>query len=316
MKRSLTSLLVLGLVFLGACGDDDSSSSGNASGSASATADCGDEAKATVTIGAQGFGESEILAEIYAQALTARCYDASVKKLGAQAFRETEVAAFDQKEINFAPEYAASMLEFLNNKKGEASGDATATFEKLNTYLAPKGLAALKPSGAVDTNAFVVTKETSDELGIKSLSDLASKGKSLKLGAPADCATNPFCIPGLKNTYGLDLSGSLTALGPGQVADALDAGTVQVGVLFSTSGTIADKGYVLLDDDKKMLAADNVLPVVTIELRDTDGFVADVNEITEALTTDALIEMNKRFDIDKEDADVIAKEFLEEESLI
>lgn len=314
MKRSLALLAALGLsvsLVGAACGDDGDSSSSSASG----TADCG-EPKATVTIGAQGFGESEILAEIYAQALTARCYDASVKKLGAQAFRETEVAAFEKKEINFAPEYAASMLEYLNNKKGEATGDPTATYEKLNTYLEPKGLAALRPSAAVDTNAFVVTKETSEELGIKSLSDLASKGKSLKLGAPADCATNPFCIPGLKNTYGLDLSGSLTPLGGGQVADALDAGTIQVGVLFSTAGTIAAKDYVLLEDDKKMLAADNVLPVVTIELRDTDGFAAAVNEITEALTTDALIGMNKRFDIDKEDADVIAKEFLEEESLI
>lgn len=314
MKRSLITLLALGLgmsLVGAACGSDDDGDSGaNASGS-----DCG-EPKATVTIGAQGFGESEILAQVYAQGLKARCYDASVKKLGAQAFRQTEVEAFDKKEINFAPEYAASMLEFLNNKKGEASGDSTATYEKLDTYLEPKGLAALRPSGAVDTNAFVITKETSDKLGIKSLSDLAEKGKDLKIGAPADCGTNPFCLPGLKKTYGLDLSKNFTPLGAGQVEPALDADTVQIGLLFSTSGTIASKNYVLLDDDKHMLAADNVLPVVTIELRDTDGFAADVNEITEALTTDALIEMNKRFDIDKEDAAVIAKDFLTDESLI
>ena len=306
MKRTLVTLvtLAIGLSLLGACGDDDKDS-----------ASTGDTAKkVAVTIGAQKFGESAILAEIYKQGLAAKGYATSVKELG--GFRDLELTAFDNKEINFAPEYTASMLENLNNKKGEATSDSTATYEKLNTYLTPKGLAALRPSAAVDTNAFVITKKTSDALGIKTLSDLAAKGKDLKIGAPADCATNPFCIPGLKNTYGLDLSKNYTALESGQITDALDADTIQVALLFSTDGRIKAKNYVLLDDDKHMLAADNVLPVVTTALRDTDGFVAAVKEITSVLTTDKLIEMNKRFDIDKDDAAVIAKDFLTDESLI
>jgi osmoprotectant transport system substrate-binding protein len=309
VKRSLITLLTLGLTLSlvgAACGkDDDKKDSGSSSGTTK---------KVAVTIGAQDFGESAILAEIYKQALDAKGYAASIKTLG--GYRDVELTAFDQKEINFAPEYAASMLENLNNKKGEATSDATATYEKLNTYLEPKGLAALRPSAAVDTNAFVVTKKTSDDLGLKTLSDLASKGKDLKIGAPADCATNPFCIPGLKNTYGLDLAKNYTALEAGQITAALDANTIQVGLLFSTDGRIKAKNYVLLEDDKHMLAADNVLPVVTTALRDTDGFTAAVNEITSVLTTDKLIDMNKRFDVDKDDAAVIAKDFLTDEGLI
>lgn len=306
--RILLALLFSFAAIAGACGDDEPA--GNA---ASECTDVGADA-VKVTIGAQDFGESAILAEIYRQALRCKGFDATIRELG--GFRDIELTAFEQKTINFAPEYAASLLENLNNKKGEASGDSTQTYEKLNTYLEPKGLRALKPSGAVDTNAFVMTKAKSDELGIKSLSDLASKGKDLKIGAPADCTTNPFCIPGLKTTYGLDLSKNFTALETGQVADALDAGSIQIGLLFSTAGTIAAKDYVLLDDDKKMLAADNVLPVVTKELQAIDGFIPAVNEITETLTTDELIAMNKRFDIDKEDAEVIAKDFLEGEGLL
>ena len=64
-------------------------------------------------------------------------------------------------------------------------------------------------SDAVDTNAFVVTPETSEEFGLTSLSDLAEKGADLTLGGPADCETNPFCIPGLQDVYGVDLSGQL-----------------------------------------------------------------------------------------------------------
>lgn len=303
MKRVFALLVGLSLL-MGACGNDDGNGD-DASGNTDAP---------TIKIGAQDFGESAILAEIYKQGLAEAGFKTSIKELG--GFRDVEMTAFDQETINFAPEYAATLLEYENNKKGEASGDPIATYEKLNTYLEAKGLVALPPSGAVDTNAFVLTQKKSDELGIRSLSDLAAKGKDLKIGAPADCTTNPFCIPGLKTTYGLDLSKNYTALEPGQVSDALDAGSIDIGLLFSTDAKIETKNYVLLLDDKKMLAADNILPVVTTELNELDGFAAAVNAISEKLTTEKMIAMNKRFDIDKDDAAVIAKDFLTDAGLI
>jgi osmoprotectant transport system substrate-binding protein len=313
----MITLVAVGLslsLVAGACGSNDDNK--KSSSTTAAAAKCKAVGTTAVTIGAQDFGESAILAEVYAQGLRCAGFDASVKKLGANAYRPVEMDAFKQKTINFAPEYAASMLEFVNNKKGEATGDAVATTDKLKTYLPALGLTAQKPSDAVDTNAFVVTKKTSDDLGIKTLSDLAAKGKSLKLGAPSDCATNPFCIKGLKNTYGLDLS-NYTSLGAGQpIAQALEADTIQIGILFSTASTIAVKGFVLLDDDKHMLAADNVVPVMTTELGGAAGFADAVNKITATLTTQKLIDMNKRYDVDKEDAAVIAKDFLTTEKLL
>lgn len=310
MKRSTTTLiaLALGISLIGAaCGKDDDKKSSSSDTTAAGK-------KVAVTIGAQDFGESAILAEIYKQGLAAKGYATSIKTLG--GYRPVELDAFKAKEINFAPEYAASMLEGLNNKKGEATGDVVETAKKLETYLTPLGLTALTASEAVDTNAFVVTKATADKYGLKTLSDLASKGKDLKLGAPADCETNPFCLPGLKKTYGLDLTKNTTALESNQVGDALDAGSVQIGLLFSTAGAIASKGYVLLEDDKNMLAADNVLPVVSAELGGNSALKSATNAITAKLTTAKLIEMNKAFDIDKEDAAVIAKGFLDDEGLI
>lgn len=307
MKRTITTIavLALGLSFLGACGSDDKKDADTASGAK----------KVAVTIGSQPFGESEILAEIYKQGLAAKGFATSIVEAG--GYRPAEIEAFKQKRFNFAAEYAASMLEGLNDKKGEATGDVTETVKKLEPYLTTIGLTALAASDAVDTNAFVVTKETSDKLGIKSLSDLASKGKDLKLAGPSDCETNPFCIPGLKKTYGLDMSSHFTALDSNtSVADLLDQGKTDVGLLFSTDGRIASKGYVLLEDDKQMLAADNVVPLVSIEL----GKNADLREATDAitakLTTEKLVEMNKAYDIDKEDAATIAKQFLEDEGLI
>lgn len=301
MKRTLwlAAVGVVAVVAVAACSSDN-----KATGAA----------KPKVTIGTQDFGESAILAEIYKQGLTAKGFTVDTQKLG--GFRDLEIKAFDGGTINFAPEYAASMLEFLNGKKGEATSDVAVTIDKLKPQLEAKGLAALKETAAVDTNALVMTKAKADALGIKSLSDLAAKGKDLKLGGPADCETNAFCIPGLKKVYGLDLSGKFQALETSAVADALDAGTIDVALLFSTDGRIAAKNYVLLEDDKHMLAADNIVPVVKKDLAQNSDLTTAVNAISAKITTDGLIAMNKRFDVDKEDAAVIAKDFLTQQGLI
>jgi osmoprotectant transport system substrate-binding protein len=308
-KTLLAALAVLAIV-ASACGSDKkTSTTAQPTDTATKPADA-----PAVKIGAQDFGESAILSEIYKQGLEAKGYKVSIQKLG--GFRPLELTAFDGATINFAAEYAASMLEALNGKKGEATGDVKATTTKLQSYLDAKKLVALEASAAVDTNAFVVTKATADKYGLKSLSDLASKGAGLVLGAPSDCLTNPFCIPGLKSKYGLDLSAKAKSLAPDQIAPALDAGQIDVALLFSTDSRIKTKGYVLLTDDKSMLAADNVVPVVSSELAKVSDLTKVTNAISAKLTTDKLIELNERYDVKKEDAAVIAKDFLKAAGLV
>lgn len=299
-------MAVAAALVLAACGDDNGSSS----------SDTGAKSGPAITIGEQDFGESAILSEIYKQALEHAGYTVSVQKLG--GFRDLEVKAFDGGTINFAAEYAASMLEFLNQQKGEATGDAGETTDKLQTYLDDKDLVALDPTDAVDTNSFVVTEDSSDSLGITKLSDLKDKGADLTLGGPSDCETNPFCIPGLKRVYDVDLSGNFQSLEAGAVGDALDAGSIDIGLIFSTDGRITSKGWVLLEDDKHLLAADNVVPVITKDLEDAygDDLTSLVNDIGGKLTTDGLTELNKRFDVDKEDADAIATSWLEDNGFL
>jgi osmoprotectant transport system substrate-binding protein len=238
-----------------------------------------------ISIGAQNFGESAILAEVYGQALEDAGYQVSIQPLG--GFRDIVLGSFESGEINFTPEYAASMLEFLNEDVSEATGDAAETTDILQGYLDDLDLVAFTPSPAVDTNGFVVTPETSESMGITAISDLAGKESELTLGGPPDCATNPFCIPGLQEVYGVDLSGSFTPLDAGSVTvQALGAGEIDVAVIFSTSGVIADKGWILLEDDQNMLAADNVVPVVTAEVAGAygDDFRSLVDEVSAAMT--------------------------------
>ena len=309
--------LVLALP-LAACGSDDGSSDTTTveatdAPTVEATGSVPDGP--TISIGAQDFGESAVLAEIYGQALEAAGYPVSQEALG--GFRDLVFSAFDSGDINLTPEYAASALEFLNDFAGEATSDPAATVALLQTQLESRGLVAFEPSPAIDSNSFVVTAETAERLGLENVSDLTA---DLRLGGPADCPDNASCLPGLSSTYDLDLSENFTPLdggGPLTVA-ALDGGEIDVAILFSTDGTIADKGWVVLTDDKGLINADNIVPIGSQELADTYGeaFTTLVNKISASLDTAELTELNRRVGIELEDAGAVALSWLQAEGLV
>jgi osmoprotectant transport system substrate-binding protein len=304
LRLAFATLALLGLV-AAACGSDsDSSSNGGSSDTTTASGPA-------IVVGSQDFGESAILAEIYGQALSGAGFQVRQQALG--GFRDLQLAAFESGQINFAPEYVASMLEYLNGPDvSQATSSVDDTLALLQTELEAVGLEALEPAAGVNTNAFVITKETSERLGITSLEDLAAKGAGLRLGGPADCPTNPFCTLGLQEVYGIDLSSGFTALDTGVVPTALGNGEIDVAILFSTDGRIAEEGWVLLTDTKGLLAADNIVPVVTEALMTAygDTMASVANAVSSKLTTEALIELNRQYDVDKESADDIASAWL------
>ncbi len=301
-----------------ACGDDDETTTETTAPAATTAATSADTAVAVpdgppIVIGAQDFGESAILSEIYGQALAAAGYPVEQQALG--GYRDLVFTAFEGGDINFTAEYAASAIDFL--EPGTATGDIMETADALRAALVPLGLVALDASPAVDSNSFVVTAETAAELEAQTVSSLTD---DLTLGGPPDCPENASCIPGLIETYGVDLSANFVPLdggGPLTVA-ALEGGEIDVAILFSTDGIIADKGWVVLDDDMGLINADNIIPIINdaVVAAYGDAFTALVNSISAALSTEELTELNRQFGIDKEDADAVATAWLTTEGLI
>jgi osmoprotectant transport system substrate-binding protein len=138
----------------------------------------------------------------------------------------------------------------------------------------------------------------------------------LTFGGPAECPDRPFCIPGLERVYGiefaefkpLDVGGPLTV-------EALRNGDIDVALLFSTSSVIGDEGWVVLEDDKNLQAAENITPVVRTEVLD-DTITERLDAISAALTTENVTELNGRVEIDGEDPAAVAADFLEENGLL
>jgi osmoprotectant transport system substrate-binding protein len=134
----------------------------------------------------------------------------------------------------------------------------------------------------------------------------------LVLGGPPECPQRPFCLLGLQDTYGLQFKDfkALDAGGPLTV-EALKSGDIQVGLLFTSDPAIAVNGFVLLQDDKGLQLADNLVPVVSQSLLDQHPGVADLlNGITAKLSQDQLTALNKEVTVDGMSAADAAKAWL------
>jgi osmoprotectant transport system substrate-binding protein len=265
-------------------------------------------AKGTLTIAGFNFPESSILIQIYGQELAHNGYTINYKPL--LGTRKVVAPAMQSGQIDLYPGYAASELEYYNNAAGEATPDAAATTAKLNTYLAKFNAVALTPSPAVDGNAYAVTKATADKYNLKTLSDLTPVAPQLVFGAGPECPTYKFCLPGLKSVYGLNFKQTLTldTDGPATRA-AFKSGAIQVGLVFSTDSDLSQLGLVVLQDDKHMIAADNVVPVI-LQAKATAEVKTLLNKVDAALTTNDLFTMNGLAELQHQDADVIAKNYL------
>ena len=268
----------------------------------------GTTSKGSLTVGGFNFPESDILAQLYGQGLAHAGYDVKYKlDLGTRA---VVVPALQSGQIDLYPGYAASELEYLNKGKGEASPDPVATTDKLNTYLKDIGAQALTPSAAFDGNAYAVTKANAAKYSLTKLSDLAPVATQLVFGAGPECKTYKYCLPGLMSVYGLHFKNTLTldTDGPATRA-AFKNGTIQVGLVFSTDADLDQLGLVVLQDDKHMIAADNVVPVIRTQ-KATDEVKNLLNKIDAGLTTTDLFAMNGKVSLQHQDADAVAKAYL------
>lgn len=265
--------------------------------------------KGPITVAGFNFPESSILADIYGQALAHDGYTVNYKLLLGN--REVVSVAIKAGQVDLYPGYAATDLEFYNGGAGEANGDATATTAKLNTHLSPLNLIALTPSAAVDQNAFAVTQATATKFNLTKLSDLAAIGNQLVLGGPPECHTRPFCQPGLQTTYGITFKDfkSLDADGPLTRA-ALKNGSIQVGLVFSSDADLTSLSLVVLQDDKHLENADNVVPILRTAAA-TDEVKSVLNNIDAHLTTADLVTMNQQVSLLHQDADAVAKAYLQ-----
>jgi osmoprotectant transport system substrate-binding protein len=310
IKRSLlgVGLGIAGLL-LTACGgnanplSDASSPQPSQSGSASAQG-------GPVVVGSADFTESKILAEIYSQALKAKGVDSSTK-LGIGS-REIYIKALQDGSISAVPEYTGNLLL---NFDANATATTADEVEKSLPAVLPSGIKVLKASSAVDQDVYVVTKEFSAQNGITSLADLKKIASTSTLGGPPELEKRAYGPPGLEKIYGAKFKAFVPyAKYPPKISD-LDSNKIQVATFFTTDAVISEKGYVKLEDPQSMILPQNVIPLVRSDVADNANAVAALEGVQSALTTDDLVQLDKKVDSERQDPAQVAGEWLKSKGL-
>ena len=155
----------------------------------------------TIVVGVSGaFTENQLVAEMYARVLEHAGY--TVEREFDLRSREVSQSALESGQIDLKPEYMSSLLLFLDSN-AQASSDPTDVARQVGERLRPNGITVLTPSSAQDTNQFVANAKTAQEFNLTTLSSLAAVADRLTIGAPPECPLRPFCLPGLRDVYGI-----------------------------------------------------------------------------------------------------------------
>lgn len=268
----------------------------------------------TIVVGSFNFPESVVLAEIYAQALERNGYDVRTRlDLGA---RELIIPELEAGEISMLPEYLGSALAV--GFEGEATADEDETLERLREELDERGLVALEPAPGMNTNVFVVTQSYADENSLATISDLGDVDSTIVFGGPPECEERSTCLGGLREVYGLDeIEFEVLQEAATRIA-SLEQGRIHLALLFSTMPVIAERGFIALEDDEGIVPVENIVPVFNADILAEYGTDLEdlVDSISERITTDVLMGLNHRIEVEAQDPRDVARQWLEDEGLL
>ena len=264
-----------------------------------ALAACGGGSSDTVVrIGSKDFTEQLILGQMTILAL---------EEHGIKTEDKTNVAGSDtcrqalsSGDFSLYWEYTGTAWLMLLGAD-EALANAQVTFDRVKTADAANDFVWLERAPMNNTYALVIPRSLSNELGIKSISDLGAyvtaNPDELILTCDHEFTARPDGLPGLVETYGTDFGENINILDMGLVYQTIQNGQAHVGMVFATDGRIKEYDLIVLQDDKTFFPVYNAAPVVRADILDEFPQIADIlAPIAKLLTDEVMQELNLRVD--------------------
>ncbi len=267
----------------------------------------GTPAPRPVVVGSKPFGESYLLAEMFAQLLEARGIPVQ-RRLGLGA-TEIAFAALRKGAIDVYPEYTGTGLVAILHER--PTGDRAAVYREVAAQFRRRwDVRWLPPLGFENTYAIAVRRATADSLHLATLSDLAREAPHLRAGLSPDFIGRDDGLPGLARAYGMHFR-AVRALLPAVKYQALAAGGVDVIDGYSTDGLIARYHLVVLRDDRHFFPPYEAAPLASGGLAARDpAAMAALAELADRLDAATMRRLNERMEVNGEAAASVAHDEL------
>lgn len=262
-----------------------------------------------IVIGSQQYYSNEIIAELYAQSLEEA--GETVERQYQIGQREVYLPELESGAIDVIPEYSGNLMQYLDKDASASDPDG---IEQAVSDSLPEGLRVLPAAEATDQDSYVVTRAFADEHQLTSIGDLTKVGP-VQLAANSEFETRPYGPTGAKEIYGVDVTVvPVEDSGGPLTVKALTEGNAQVADIYSSDPAIKAHDLVALDDPEGMILPQQVLPVVSDAVNDD---AADaIARVNEKLTTEQLIELNRRSVDEQLKSKDIAEQWLHEQGIV
>jgi osmoprotectant transport system permease protein len=267
----------------------------------------------SVIVASKPFGESYLLAEMFAQLLEARGF--KVERRPGLGATELAFQAIRTGAIDVYPEYTGTGLTAILHEA--PLPDPRDAFTRVSVEFARRWQVHwLPPLGFENTYAIAVRRETAERLRLHTLTDLGRAGPELTAGLTPDFIGRPDGLPGIRRAYGIEFK-AVRALGPAVKYQALAAGQVDVIDGYATDGFIARYDLVVLQDDRRFFPPYQAAAVVGSRLyRDSPGAVLALGELSGRLSEAAMRGLNRRVEVDNEPIAGVARDALQQLGLL
>jgi osmoprotectant transport system permease protein len=273
------------------------------------------ERLAPVVVASKPFGESYLLAEIFARLLEAR--GLRVDRRPGLGATDLAFSALQSGAIDVYPEYTGTGLLAILHETPSASGGAGDAYRRVSAEFRRRwGIRWLAPLGFENGYAISVRRPTADSLHLESLSDLARHAGVLRAGLTADFIGRADGLVGLQRAYDLHFR-EVRPLGPAIKYQALAAGQVDVIDGYSTDGLIAKYDLKVLRDDRRFFPPYEAAPLVGARLAATNPrAIAALEELGGLLDVARMRALNERVEVAGEPVASVARDALAELGLV
>lgn len=278
-----------------------------------ATASERSHASTPVIVASKPFGESYLLAEMFAQLLEAR--GMLVDRRPGLGATELAFRALRTGSIDVYPEYTGTGLLVLLGER--PTGDEEEVYQRVAQEFPRRfGVRWLPPLGFENTYAIAVRERMADSLGLRTLSDLAQHAGTLRAGLTPDFIGRSDGLPGLSRAYGIHFR-DVRALLSAVKYRALASGDVDVVDGYSTDGLIARYHLRVLVDDRRFFPPYEAAALVSARLsNENPAAVAALTELSGRLDVDRMRALNRQVEVDGVPIPRVASEALTELGLI
>ncbi len=269
---------------------------------------------ATINVAAQDVNETVILANMAKIIIEENTpYEATVNTnfTGSSVLHQAMVGG----EIDVYPTWTGTQLTGVLRYEGpNLTGEET--FRRVKEGFEDSfGFTWTEPLGFNNTYVLVVRRETAEEYDLEVSSDLAPYAADWRLAGDDNYDTRPDAYPGWREHYGIEFD-EVLPMSYGLIYRAIDQGEVDVAAAYATDSRIEKLDLVLLEDDKEFFPDYSGAYVVSDRvIEEYPDVIEALNVLSGMIPTEEMIALNSRYD-DGEEADVIAREWLEANGII